>query len=104
MQPQRKQEPYSGEQNRAGSTKYAELDSFRRVPIDANYQSLVKTRDQIGTCANYENIQRGALFNMRSNPGNNEDPYEEVTAKGWCFLMFSRYLSILRLYTCWTSN
>ena len=81
MRPQRKQEPYSGNYSRAGSTEYAELDSSRRVPIDANYQSLVKTRDQIGTCANYQNIQRGAFFNMRNNPGNNEDPYEEVQQK-----------------------
>ena len=59
-----------------GSSEYAQLDSCSRVPIEQNYQSLVKTRDD--KYDHYKNVQ---WLNMRSNPGNKaceEDVYEEV--------------------------
>ena len=46
-QPHRGQIPDFERGNGDGSSEYAQLDSTMRVPIDANYQSLVKTRDQI---------------------------------------------------------
>ena len=66
------------------SADYAQLDGLLRVPIDANYQSLVKTRDQmrLDKCDNYEiSMQRYQFSNMRSNPKNDvseEGVYEEV--------------------------
>ena len=83
MQPNRRQGPNSGILNNEGFEEYAQLDSSKRVPINANYQSLVKTRDQIriGRCDNHENIQRHVVLNMHSSPRNgipNDDQYEEV--------------------------
>ena len=75
MQPERS--------NYEESADYAQLDSLR-VPIDANYQSLVKTRDQmrLDKCDNYGiSMKRYQFMNMRSNPKNDvseEGVYEEV--------------------------
>ena len=60
--------------------EYAQLDSCSRVRIDPDYQSLVKTRDQmpLDKYDHYKNIQ---WLSMRSNPRHKaceEDVYEEV--------------------------
>jgi hypothetical protein len=60
--------------------EYAQLDIFKRVPVDANYQSLIVEGTKIDR-GNSENDQHHASFNMDtldSNPTNevpDESPY-----------------------------
>jgi hypothetical protein len=60
--------------------EYAQLDIFKRVPVDANYQSLIVEGTQLDR-GNSENDQHHASFNMDtldSNPTNevpDESPY-----------------------------
>ena len=56
--------------------QYAQLDSFRRVPIDDNYQSLNANYTQLDKGL-FENVPQYASLNMACN-SRNETPAEPV--------------------------
>lgn len=66
IQPHRDQIPDFERGNGDGSAEYTQLDSTMRVPIDANYQSLVKTRDQIqlGNIQAYYNVHDENVYEV----------------------------------------
>ncbi len=62
--------------------EYAQLDSSKRVPIDANYESLnVEGYEQLDRDPN-ENVQQYASLNLNGNPRNevpDESLHEELS-------------------------